>query len=183
LAPYLESVIDYLKLIGFYDILLPFILVFTIVYSILEKTEILGHEMIAGKSYPRRSINMIAAFSIAMITVASSQIVGVINKALGPIVVAILISVFTLMFLILFGREIKDDPVVKYYSYALVVILALIIIWAAGWLPDVVKYFETNKNAVNIIGIVVLFGVIALLILWITDEPLASAPAKKKDDE
>ena len=36
------GVLSFLERFGFYDIVLPFLLVFTIVFAVLEKTKILG---------------------------------------------------------------------------------------------------------------------------------------------
>ena len=44
MASTLQNAIEFFKAFGLFDIVLPFLLVFTIIYAILEKTRILGHE-------------------------------------------------------------------------------------------------------------------------------------------
>ena len=44
-----REVIEFFDSIGLFDVVLPFLLVFTIVFAILEKTKVLGTEDIEGK--------------------------------------------------------------------------------------------------------------------------------------
>ena len=44
-----RQVINVLVDLGVYDVILPFLLVFTIVFAILEKTKVLGLEKYHGK--------------------------------------------------------------------------------------------------------------------------------------
>ena len=49
----LGGVIDVFERIGVYDVVLPFILVFTIVFAILEKTRVLGVEVYGDKEWDK----------------------------------------------------------------------------------------------------------------------------------
>ena len=54
----LRNAIEFLNDFGFYDVVLPFLLVFTIVFGVLEKTKLFG---VTDKK-PKQNINaMIAA--------------------------------------------------------------------------------------------------------------------------
>ena len=66
-----REMIGFLDKIGIYDVVLPFILVFTIVFVILEKTRVLGTETIEGKPYTKKNINAMVAFVIAFFVVGS----------------------------------------------------------------------------------------------------------------
>ena len=46
-----RGIIGFLDKIGVYDVILPFLLVFTIVFAILEKTKVLGLDKIDGKEF------------------------------------------------------------------------------------------------------------------------------------
>ena len=99
------NAILFLKDLGMYDVVLPFILVFTIVYAIFDKTRVLGEEDIAGKKYPKKNLNAMIAFVIAFLVVASTKIVGIINEALANIVLLMLVAVFFLVLVSVFYKE------------------------------------------------------------------------------
>lgn len=100
-----RGVLDFFKDIGVYDVVLPFLLVFTIVFAIFEKTKVFGVEKIAGEDYTKKNLNAMTAFVIAFLVVASTKLVAVINEALANIVLLMLIGVF---FLVLVGVFYKD---------------------------------------------------------------------------
>ncbi len=95
-----RQVIEFFDTIGLFDVVLPFLLVFTIVFAILEKTKVLGMEEIEGKKYTKKNLNAIAAFVMAFLVVASSQLVEIITKVSANAVVVLFLSV---LFLLLVG--------------------------------------------------------------------------------
>ena len=65
--------------VGLYDVVLPFLLVFTLVFGVLEKSKIFGTEKTAdGKNgpYSRKNLNAMVAFCTAFFVVASAQLVS-----------------------------------------------------------------------------------------------------------
>ena len=52
-----RGIISLFTKLGVYDIILPFLLVFTIMFAILEKTKILGSEKIEGREVTKKNIN------------------------------------------------------------------------------------------------------------------------------
>ena len=52
-----RGVMTFFDKLGIYDVVLPFLLTFTIVFAILEKTKVLGTESIEGKSYSKKNLN------------------------------------------------------------------------------------------------------------------------------
>ena len=71
MATTLGSAMEFFQDFGLFDIVLPFLLIFAVVFAILEKTMILGSE--DGK--PKRNINSIVSFVIALLVVATNKIV------------------------------------------------------------------------------------------------------------
>ena len=59
-----RGVIVFLEKLGVYDVVLPFLLVFTIVFAILEKTRVLGTDDIDGKPWPKKNLNAVVAFVV-----------------------------------------------------------------------------------------------------------------------
>lgn len=135
-------------------ILLPFLLVFVLVYAILEKAEILGPN--------KRYANIIISMVIAFIFVGVPAVVGVTLRII-PIVTLIL--VILLCFLLLFGFV--DIKLNKGLKIALGVILGLALIatvvWATGLL-DKIKIDFSSPVMMYIIFFVIFIGVIVLVV-------------------
>ena len=100
----LGAVIDFLKDFGFFDVILPFLLVFTILFGILEKTKIFGVEKIGDKTYPKKNLNAMVAFVIAFFVVAAKNVVQVLQVSL-PNVTLVLIIVIWFVFEIGFRKS------------------------------------------------------------------------------
>ena len=100
----LVNAIEFLKEFGLFDVVLPFLLVFSITFAILEKTKVLGVES-DGKT-PKKQINSMVAFVIGMIVVATNKVVTIINEALPNIV---LLLVMIVLFLMLAGSLAKNE--------------------------------------------------------------------------
>jgi hypothetical protein len=88
-----RGMIEFLDRLGIYDVILPFLLVFTAVFAILEKTKILGMEEIDGKKYTRKNQNSMLAFVISFLVIASTELVRTINEAMANVVILILLSI------------------------------------------------------------------------------------------
>ncbi len=88
----LQAAIDFLNSFGFFDIVLPFILVFVLVYAILDKTKILGGEH-------AKNVNALAAFAVGLFVVAATNVVDVLKEAL-PLIVLVLIILLSFMLLV-----------------------------------------------------------------------------------
>ena len=76
----LSGTIAFMAKIGVYDVVLPFVLVFTLFFAFLEKSQVLGIEVVkdskgAEHRFTRKNLNAIIAFSAAFFVVASAQLV------------------------------------------------------------------------------------------------------------
>ena len=129
----LEIAVNFLKDFGFFDILLPFLLVFTIVFAILEKTMILGQE----NNKPKKNINAMVAFSIALFVVAASNIVAVLQQSL-PMVTLVLIVIVSFMLLMgsFMGTGEFSFKDYKYTKYFLVFFLIVYLAQSSRWWLD-----------------------------------------------
>ncbi|MCF7862288.1 hypothetical protein K9M79_08690 [Candidatus Woesearchaeota archaeon] len=103
-----RQVIGFFGEIGIYDVILPYLLVFTIVFGIMEKTKILGTVEIGGKTYTKKSLNSMVAFVCAFLVVASSRLVSLINEAVANTVIFLILSVGFLMLIGTFYSEDED---------------------------------------------------------------------------
>jgi hypothetical protein len=171
-----SAVIENLKNIGFYDVFLPFILVYVIVLGVLEKSGIFQK---SDNDKQSRSINMVISFVFGLFVVASIQTVKYIQSLIINIVLFI---VFILVVLILmgfiFGKdyfkhlfEDKDGKVKKPIIWAVAgVILAV----ATGVLFMVLGVWNflgdklSNSNfGIDWASIIVILAIIGVLI-WVT---------------
>lgn len=104
----LGKAVEFLRDFGLFDVILPFLLVFTITFAVLEKTRILGTIKVHGTDdkIPNKNLNSMVSFSIALLVVATANIVRAINESLPNI---ILLLVAAISFLILIGVFVKDE--------------------------------------------------------------------------
>lgn len=100
-----REVLLFFDKIGIYDVVLPFLLTFTIVFAIFDKTKVLGSEKIGDKDYPKKNLNAMVAFCISFLVIASAELVEIIAEVSANMVILLLLSVF---FLLLVGSFYKE---------------------------------------------------------------------------
>jgi len=146
----------------FLYLLLPFLLVFVVVFSILERSNILGE----GK----RAANAIVAMVIAFIFVAVPSIVGITVKFI-PLVSLILVILLCLLMLFGFiGIDIRENKGLKIFLGILIGLAFIgIIVWATGiW-----EKFTVNSVTLQYVVLFVIFG--GALALVVATAPKKSA--------
>lgn len=164
-----ESFFQTLESFGVTDVLLPFLLVFTIMFAILQKTKILGTE--------KKNFNVVIALVVALAVIIphvtgnypnNFDVVNIINAILPQIA---LIAVLLIMILILIG---VFAPAYSGVIAAVGAILVLLLflgttnwIYGLDWLYD---FFGEEFVSVGLI--VLVFGII---IWFITSEPKSQA--------
>ena len=174
-----RGMIGFMNKIGVYDVILPFLLVFTIIFAILEKTKIFGLDKIDGKELTKKNINAMVAFVIAFLVIASTQLVAVINEVMANVVLLVILGVcFLLLVGVFFGDKeftLKEFPT---WSKLLMVIMfvgiVVIFLNALGWMKQIFFLFE-NWNADWAASII--FLAIILGFMWF----ITSSPEQKKE--
>lgn len=179
-----RGMIDLLNKLGVYDVILPFLLVFTIIFAILEKTKIFGVDDVDGKKVTKKNINAMVAFVIGFLVIASTKLVGVINEVMANVVLLIVLGVCFLMLVAVFFKDeefdsMKNLPVLtQILIYVMAIGLVVIFLNALGWLQSIFDLFE-NINAdwaASLIFIIIIIG----FIVWITYTPKGSSGTEKK---
>lgn len=167
-----EGIISFMRDLGFFKVLLPFLLSFVLVYAILDKTKVLGTEDGKDDGDPKRSINAIVALCIGLFVVGSQLVVAVINQALANIVVVLLISVFFIMAVSVFltGGQLdfqSDDYKhwLLFFMVAIFIIFVLIFLHALGWLSPMWEWLKANWNKDYVATILFLLGIAAFIAL------------------
>ncbi len=140
MASLFRDALVFLNDLGLYDVVLPFLLVFTVVFAILEKTKIFGiGQDIDGNNTTKKNLNAMFAFVIAFLVIASTRLVAVINESMANIVLLLLLAVsFLLLVGAFFGdREFelqKEDPWMKFFVFFMFIGIVLIFLNSLDWL-------------------------------------------------
>ena len=185
-ASVFRNAIGFMEKIGVYDIILPFLLIFTIVFAILEKTKILGLEKINGQELTKKNLNSIVAFVTAFLVIASTQLVAVINEVMANVVLLLILAVCFLMLVgVFFGDKeftLAEYPGwIKFFMVVMLIGIVVIFLNALDWLKYIFAlfvYWEAEWAATIIFLIV-----IVIFIIFITYEPKnkVEKTEKKKD--
>lgn len=188
----LGKAVEFLRDFGLFDVILPFLLVFTITFAVLEKTKILGTIKIHGTDeyMPNKNLNSMVSFVVALLVVATANIVRAINESLPNIV---LLLVASLSFLILIGIFVKDELnfaekhknwnrgfIIIMFIGVILIFLNAIYMTVAGQEMSVLEYLIDwiIKNwSGTIFGAIVVLIVIVAAIVFITQ---GSKPEKKE---
>ena len=174
-----RGVINFLGDIGVYDVILPMLLVFTIIFAILEKTKILGTEKIDNVSVGKKNINAMVAISIAFLVVASTKLVGIINQAMANIVLLVLLSVSFLLLVGVFFKDEELDFATKEGTWKTVMIvimfigLVVIFLDALGWLQQIFDAVKSWPNGWIVDAL--FFAITAGFIYLIVREPSSTS--------
>ena len=140
-----RGVIEFLNVIGLYDIILPFLLVFTIVFAILEKTKILGVEKIKDREIARKNLNSMVAFVTSFLVIASTQLVAVINEVMANVVLLLILAISFLMLVGAFAGDeqfiLKDSGWIKFFMIFMFIGIVAIFLNALDWLKFIFAIF------------------------------------------
>ncbi len=184
----LGNVITFLDKLGVYDVILPFLLVFTIVYAVLDKTRVLGMERIGGVDYPRRNLNSLVAFVIGFLVVASGQLVALINEAMANIVILLLVSVSYLMLIgVLYKQQEMELKGTWLYVFLFINFIGVLLIFlhaiptegGSNWLAEILDFISMNWQR-DYVGAVLLIIAVVWFMHWIVQGPKPEAKSEEK---
>lgn len=172
-TPFREA-IEFFADVGLFDVVLPFLLVFTIVFAILEKTKVFGVDEVEGKKYTKKNLNSITAFVISFLVVASAELVEIITTVSANVVVLLLLVV---LFLLLVGSfYVEGDKSVFLEGgwksmFMVIVFIGILLIFfdALGFLEDIFDFLSGGRN--DIVGAIILLVIVVLFIAWVVQEP------------
>ena len=167
-----------LEQMGILDVLLPFILIFTIVFAVLQKSKILGKD---SEGKPRKNFNVVVALVMALAVVIphvtgaypyDRSIVDIINNALPQVALLAVAIIMVLLTIGVFGREFDaGESFGGLFITLSVLIVGFIFAAAAGWFDRTVLpqwlYFVYDPQFQALIVTIIVFG---LIIYFITKE-------------
>ena len=183
-----RGVINFFYQIGIYDVVLPFLLVFTIMFAVLEKTRVLGTEKDKdGVERPKANLNSLVAFVIGFLVVASTKLVAIINQVMANVVLFVLVAVcFLLLIGTFWGTEevklSKDNPLMIFITAVMGIGVILVFLNALGWLEPIWEYLRANWST-NAVASIILIIVIVIFMGYVTKEPGYVKKEKNKEEK
>lgn len=172
MATPLANAIAFLDKFGFFDVLAPFLLIFTLTFAILEKTKVLG---VTDKGKPKININSMIAFVIALFFIAIPRVVTALKLSI-PYVAFLLMVILAYMLLVgsyASGNEPFSFEKRKFWKgfLGILIFLSLLAIFlnSFGWLDATLDYITENWKDTFIVSLIFVAAIIGA-IFWITSE-------------
>jgi hypothetical protein len=165
----LEEFIRILDAWGLTDVMLPFLLIFVIIFALMAKARILGED--------KKKYNLVVALVIGLLVVIphvldlyppGGDVVEIMNKAL-PQVSLIAVAIIMLLILIgLFGGEAKwmGSSLSGWIAIVAFIIILIIFGGAAGWWGTWGWFY--NLFGAETVAIIVMILIFAIIVWWIT---------------
>lgn len=162
----IDPVIRFLDYLGLVDVVLPFILLFTMLYAFFEKTKVLGVE----KGHPYHRINALASIVISLLVIGSANLLGIANTLVQYLgLLAVIVLAFA-MILGLFG--VQQLPQHKAWN----IVFFVIFIIMSTYVFNSLGLFGNNTELVFTL-FVVFFAILFILKVWRAKEPTPQLPA------
>jgi hypothetical protein len=178
-----RGALDFFSRLGIYDVVLPFLLVFTIVFAILEKTKVFGTEKVGEFELTKKNLNAITAFVIAFFTIASSQLVGAITSISSNVVLLLLISICFLMLVGSFYQQTDKGFFLEGFwknVFIVIMFIGLVLIFLNAmksgektWLMTIVDWASHLMDSASVAAVVLFIFVVGAL-FFITWSPKPS---------
>lgn len=163
---------------GVLEVLMPFLLIFVVIYAILQKTKIIG----TGKKQYNIIVALIMATAVVVPHVmgaypAGADIVDIINKAIPNVSVVIIAAVMFMLLLGVFGVNFKvgGKAIAPYLAIIALIIILYIFGVAAGWgnwrFPNWLDWLNDPETQ----ALIIMLLIFAIIVGYITrDEDTAS---------
>jgi hypothetical protein len=177
-----QDLMAYLDNIGVADVLLPFILIFTLVFAVLQKTKILGDKA--------KNFNVIVALALGLGVVIphvmgrypeGADVVLIMNSAL-PNVSIVLVAILMLMLIVgIFGKNLTlgQNPISGWIVIVAILMIVYIFGRAAGWFggPSWTGFLD-NPETQTMVVVILVFAII----IWFVTKDTESDKDKEKDN-
>ena len=184
----LGKAVEFFRDFGLFDIVLPFLLVFAIVYAVLDKTRILGSYKDKSGDQPQKNLNAVVAFVIAMLVVAAANIVSVINEALPNIILLLVVLISFLVLIGVFAEQGKFFEMSGYKNSTAVfvglIFIGVVLIFLGAirdkngksWLEHTFNWIAEQWPG-PIFDSLIIFILAIVTIVWLTRTGKGSTPA------
>ncbi len=167
MATFIGDVINFLVSLGLYDVILPFVLVFSISYGILERNKVLGDN---------KNASSMISFVLGFIVVATANILDLVNFAVTFFVLTVIGLIGMLVIVKFFNKDWKpgDWPLGVGFAFLIVIVLALF--------ADLIDYKWVEEFIEPIIPALVFLALVALII-WVVVRKPGKKPSSAHEDK
>ncbi len=174
----LANAIEFFHNFGLFDVVLPFLLIFSIVFAILEKTKILGVEGSEGRS--KKNLNSMVSFVVALLVVASNKIITVLQVAIPNIILLVFVSFCFLLMVGIFAKTGELDLATthpSYYKFFIGLMFAGVLLIFLGsmqtnsglsWLEYAYRYVMANWGG-SVVSSFILLAVVVGAIVYVVN--------------
>lgn len=173
-----RGAINFFDKIGIFDVVLPFLFCFTVVFAILEKTRIFGTEKIGGEEYTRKNLNAMTAFTVAFFVVASANLVRIINEVAANIILLLMASIFFLMLVGSFHQEKKEGFFLSGFTakaFIGIMFAGLLVIFlnalhtaeGKSWWEQIAEWIQTfgvNDTVPSVVLALIMIGIVVYIV-------------------
>lgn len=148
---------------GFYEYFLPFLLVFVVLFAILEKTFIFGKVGKDGDEVPKTNINIVVALIISLFMVIRTDLVLIMNNYLSKMSFFIIIAVMVMIVIAMFAG--KDVKVPVTYAAIIAIIAGIWSLASGAWGTDFPYWYYLSDSALAFLLGIGLFVLIIVIML------------------
>jgi len=155
----------------FVYVILPFLLIFVVVYAILDKTKILGE---------KRDINATVALVFGLVTVGLPSAFGAVDVIIKLVPIVAVIVVTLLAFMLTYGfiggteKGFLSPPWKRFFAILLGLGLLATILWATGAIDLIIS----KSWASQAVQTVIIVGAVVAVVSIITSGPVHHPPEK-----
>jgi len=172
----LTNALDFASKIGFFNTIIPFVLVFALVYGILRYSKILGDP----DEKRTNAINVVIAFAISFLVIATTNIVQMINAFVPNTALLLVIALMVLLLLGFAGFKTQNylgeqKKGAKFIAVILVIIFVGVLFYSFGW--NILSYVNIDPSSVKdvftaevvnlMIGLALLIGIPLLVVVYV----------------
>ncbi|MFT4326589.1 MAG: hypothetical protein ACMXYK_03760 [Candidatus Woesearchaeota archaeon] len=177
MASYLSESMQFLRQLGLFDVVLPFLLIYVMMFALMERTKIFGTE--ADGKTPKTNLNAMFSFAVSFFAIGTARVVGVINKAIGPVMIFLLSIVLFLLLVSVFQKDGMKEFSSKWmvgFTIAILLIITLIFLGSittsrgTSWLEVAWNFIFSLGRSSNsgAVGAVLLLLIVGGMIAWIS---------------
>lgn len=165
----LEQIFSQLERLGVYDVLLPFVLIFTIVFAVLQKTRIFDDKRVNTMIALVMGLGVIFPHVLGYYP-PGRDIVDIINQSLPQVSVVVVAILMAMIIVGVMGRKVELGNVSMSGWIALLSFAIILFIFgnAAGWWtrPGWLRAIDSP----DIMALVIVILVFAIIIWFVTKE-------------
>lgn len=171
-----REIINTLVDIGFYDVFLPFILVYAVVFALLEKSKIFSGSDTDSKQV--KNVNAIIAFVFGVLAVASVQTIKFLESF---IMYGVMFIIFILVVLIVLGFIFGEDYIkllkdgdgnlkkgLAFSIAGIVVLISIGVLFAVLGVWEIIFDFFGNDFDSDWISTALVIGLVIGTLVWVT---------------